>query len=113
MGVILASTEKQFLLASKFDLEFKIEKISESISSLATEQSELTLASANITDTDSKIYRQLKARAEKLDQLEKQLTLKKDKLQKKLQLIEDLIKSSDQMFANDAKQVAPKWPGGQ
>jgi len=113
MGVILASTEKQFLLASKFDLEFKIEKISESISTLATEQSELELASANITDTESKAYRKIKARAEKLDQLEKQLSLKKDKLQRKLQMIEEMIKANDQMFEKDVKHVAPRWGGGQ
>jgi len=112
MGVILASTEKQFLLAAKFDLEFQIEKASESIATLATEQSDLELASADITDTESKAYRKIKARAEKLDKLEKQVTLKKDKLQRKLQMIEEMIKASDQMFDKDVKQVAPKWGDG-
>ena len=98
MGLISSSYRMMYLMAYKNSLETKLQWIAESKMELAASSDEI-LALGSDLDPQNPAVKQLKARKNKLDALEKRLDMQVKEYQNRLQMIEAELKSCE----NDMK----------
>lgn len=103
MGLIAASINKQQLMSYKHDLENKVMEIKQAKLELANSVKDLMNA-GNDLDPESPTYKQLQARKERLDRLEKKLDLDLAEYQEKLEMVEGNLKASEEMVKSNLKE---------
>ena len=94
MGLISSSYRMMYLMAYKNSLETKLQWIAESKMELAASSDEI-LALGSDLDPQNPAVKQLKARKNKLDALEKRLDMQVKEYQNRLQMIEAELKSCE------------------
>lgn len=97
MGLLIATIRKQYLLAYRNELEYKIQLITQSKMSLSQSVSDLLHAGTDL-DPENPVVKQLEQRKEKLNLLEKKLDLQMAEYQEKLKMVEAEIQSCETMF---------------
>jgi len=102
MGLISASIRKQYLLAYRNELEFKMQLISQSKMGLSQSVSDLLNAGTDL-DPENPVVKQLEQRKERLNLLEKKLDMQMNEYQEKLKMVEKEMESCDAMFESNLK----------
>lgn len=102
MGLIVAAIRKQYLIAYKHDLEYKIMLIVQAKSGLASSVSDL-MDSGKSLDPESPVIKQLEQRKERLNLLEKKLDLEMNTYQAKLKAVEIELESCNGMIESNLK----------
>lgn len=97
MGLLAATITQQQLTGYKHDLEYKIMLINQAKLGLTSSQDDLLTAGADM-DPDSPELKQLEARKEKLNQLEKKLDMQLNEYQMQLAIAEKNLKSNGEML---------------
>jgi DNA repair ATPase RecN len=97
MGLLAATVSKQYLIAYKNDLEYKISLINQSKLSLSQSATEL-IGAENDLDPDSPMVKQLEQRRSRLNQLEKKLDMELNEYQEQLAMINNNMKTCDGMI---------------
>ena len=102
MGLLSASIRKQYLIAYKNELEYKMQLITQSKMGLSTSVTELMKTGTDL-DPENPIVKQLEQRKERLNQLEKKLDMQMNEYQEKFKMVEKEIESCDAMFESNMK----------
>jgi len=102
MGLISASIRKQYLIAYRNELEYKLQLISQSKMGLSQSASDLLNVGTDL-DPENPVVKQLQQRQAKLNLLEKKLDLQMNEYQEKLKMVEKEIESCDAMFESNLK----------
>ena len=105
MGLLTANMRMCYLNAQKLDLEYKIQLVSKAKMDLSSQSAELISAGTDL-DPNSPVVKQLEARREKLQMLEKKLDQQMLAYQSKLALVETEFKSAQKMFQNNVGSVS-------
>ena len=111
MGLISASIRKQYLLAYRNELEFKMQLISQSKMGLSQSVSDLLNAGTDL-DPENPVVKQLEQRKAKLNLLEKKLDMQMNEYQEKLKMVEKEMESCDAMFDSNMKTAFSYGGGG-
>jgi capsule polysaccharide export protein KpsE/RkpR len=104
MGLIAAAIRKQYLIAYKHDLEYKVQLITQAKMGLASSVSDLLHTGTDL-NPDNPIIKQLEQRKARLNLLEKKLDLQMNAYQAKLKAIDIEIQSCDKMLNKNMKQA--------
>ena len=105
MGLLTANMRMCYLNSQKLDLEYKIQLVSKAKMDLSSQSAELISAGTDV-DPNSPVVKQLEARREKLQMLEKKLDQQMLAYQSKLALVETEFKSAQKMFQNNVGSVS-------
>lgn len=97
MGLISAAIRKQYLIAYKHDLEYKIQLITQSKMALASSVNDLLNTGTDL-DPENPIIKQLEARKERLNLLEKKLDMQMNTYQARLAATEKELESCGKML---------------
>jgi len=111
MGLLSASIRKQYLLAYRNDLEFKMQLITQAKMGLSSSVSDLLNVGTDL-DSENPVVKQLEQRKEKLNLLEKKLDMQMNEYQEKLKMIEKEMESCDAMFESNLKTAFTYGGGG-
>lgn len=103
MGLLAATITQQQLTAYKHDLEYKVMLINQAKLGLTSSQDDLLTAGADM-DPESPEVKQLEARKERLNQLEKKLDMQLNEYQTQLHITEANLKAADDMINSSLKQ---------
>lgn len=102
MGLIAAVIRKQYLLAYKHDLEYKIQLITQAKMGLASSVSDLLNTGTDL-DPENPVIKQLEQRKERLNLLEKKLDMEMNVYQAKLKAAELELESCNGMIEGNLK----------
>jgi capsule polysaccharide export protein KpsE/RkpR len=102
MGLIAATINKQYLIAYKNELEYKMSLISQAKMGLSDSVTDLMNAGTDM-DPENPAVKQLEQRRERLNLLEKKLDMQMDEYQTKLKMIEKNIEACDKMIEGSIK----------
>lgn len=102
MGLIAGTLTKQYLIAYKNELEYKMTLIRQSKLALVSSQEELLNAGTDM-DPENPMVKQLEQRKERLNQLEKKLDMQLDDYEVKLKMIESQIQAADKQIEGAIK----------
>lgn len=102
MGLISATIRKQYLIAYKNELEYKVQLISQARMSLSSSVTDLMNAGTDL-DPESPVIKQLNQRKEKLNLLEKKLEMQMSQYNAKLKMIETEMDSCNSMIDGNMK----------
>lgn len=102
MGLIAATVTKQYLIAYKNELEYKMMLIRQSKLGLDEATSELLNAGTDM-DPENPMVKQLEQRKERLNLLEKKLDMQLEEYETKLKMVEANLKSCDEMISSSLK----------
>lgn len=97
MGIAAATFRMMYLNSFRFDLENKLQIITESKLSLTRTISEM-VSIGNDMDPESEVVKQLNARKERLNALDKKLDMQMQMYNSQLQMIDSEIKSCQTML---------------
>lgn len=97
MGLIIATINKQYLMAYRNELEYKVSLIAQAKMGLSDSVKDLMNVGTDM-DPDNPALKQLEQRKERLNLLEKKLDAQMDEYQVKLKMIEANIKACDEMI---------------
>lgn len=97
MGLIAATINKQYLIAYRNELEYKVSLINQAKLGLSNSASDLLNAGTDM-DPENPAVKQLEQRKERLNMLEKKLDMQLDEYQTKLKMVEENIKACDTMI---------------
>jgi len=111
MGLISSSIRKQYLLAYRNELEYKMQLISQAKMGLSQSVSDLLNVGTDL-DPESPIIKQLEKRKERLNLLEKKLDMQMNEYQEKLKMVEKEMESCDAMFESNLKTSFSYGGGG-
>lgn len=111
MGLLSASIRKQYLIAYKNELEFKLQTISQAKMGLSQSVSDLLNVGTDL-DPESAVVKQLEQRKARLNLLEKKLDLQMNEYQEKLKMVEKEMESCDAMFESNLKTSFTYGGGG-
>ncbi len=103
MGLIAATVTKQYLIAYRNELEYKMTLIRQAKLGLSDSVSELIQAGNSYNDPENPIVKQLEARRERLNLLEKKLDMQLSEYETKLKIIEQNISQADSMIGSSIK----------
>lgn len=103
MGLIAATVTKQYLIAYKNELEYKMTLIRQAKLGLSDSVSDLIQAGNSYNDPDNPIVKQLEARRERLNLLEKKLDMQLNEYEIKLKMIEQNLSQADSMIGSSIK----------
>jgi len=101
MGLIAATVNKQYLIAYRNELEYKMTLIRQAKMGLSDSTSDLLNAGTDL-DPENPAVKQLEQRRERLNALEKKLDMQLEEYQTKLKMVESNIQASDQMIERAA-----------
>lgn len=102
MGLIAATVTKQYLMAYKHDIEYKMTLIRQARLELEDSVKDL-LNVGNDMDPESPTVKQLEQRKERLNMLEKKLDTELEEYEVKLKMIDANMKASDDMIKESIK----------
>jgi len=102
MGLLSASIRKQYLIAYKNELEYKMQLITQSKMGLSESVTELMKTGTDL-DSENPVMKQLEQRKERLNLLEKKLDMQMNEYQEKAKMVEKEIESCDAMFESNMK----------
>lgn len=102
MGLIAASITKQYLMAYKNELEYKMTLIRESKLSLSEAVTEILNVGTDM-DPENPAVKQLEQRKERLNLLEKKLDMQLEEYEVKLKMIEKNMESCDEMIKSSIR----------
>lgn len=102
MGLIAASVNKQFLIAYKNELEYKITLIYQAKLGLTDSSNDLLNAGTDL-DPENPVVKQLEQRRARLNLLEKKLDMQLEEYQTKLKMVEGNLKVCDEMINSSLK----------
>ncbi|MEI8128365.1 MAG: hypothetical protein WCG95_01995 [bacterium] len=102
MGLIAATVTKQYLIAYKNELEYKMILIKQAKFGLSDSVNELLNVGTDM-DPENPMVKQLEQRKERLNLLEKKLDMQLDEYETKLKLVETGLKECDQMISSSIK----------
>lgn len=97
MGILAAAIRKQYLIASKNELQYKIQLITQAKMELSKSVSDLLNVGTDL-DPENPVVKQLEQRKEKLNLLEKKLDMEMNEYKERLEMIEAEEKSCEEMF---------------
>lgn len=104
MGLLSASIRKQYLIAYKNELEYKIQLITQSKMGLSESVSDLLKTGTDL-DPENPVVKQLEQRKERLNLLEKKLDMQMNEYKEKLEMVETEIKSCEGMFKSNLESA--------
>lgn len=102
MGLLSASIRKQYLIAYKNELEYKMQLITQAKMGLSESATELMKTGTDL-DPENPIVKELEKRKERLNLLEKKLDTQMNEYQEKAKMVEKEIESCDAMFESNLK----------
>lgn len=102
MGLIVATINKQYMMAYKNDLEYKIMLIKQAKMNLSETTKDLLNAGTDL-DPENPAVKQLMQRRERLNMLEKKLDMELEEYEVKLQMVNKTMEASDQMIKDSIK----------
>lgn len=102
MGLIAATVNKQYLIAYKNELEYKMSLIRQSKMSLEATTSDLLNAGTDM-DPENPAVKQLEQRRERLNLLEKKLDMQMEEYETKLKMVESNIGACDKQIEGALK----------
>jgi hypothetical protein len=102
MGLIAASVTKQYLIAYRNELEYKMTLIRQAKLGLSQSVTELLNVGTDM-DPESPMVKQLEQRKERLNLLEKKLEMQLDEYEVQLKMVESDIKHCDQQISSAIK----------
>lgn len=102
MGLISASIRKQYLIAYRNELEFKLQLITQSKMGLSQSVTDLLNVGTDL-DPENPVVKQLEQRKAKLNLLEKKLDMQMAEYQEKLKMVEKELEACDGMFESNLK----------
>lgn len=102
MGLIAATITKQYLIAYKNELEYKMTLIRQAKLGLAESSTELLNAGTDLNPEDPTV-KQLEQRKERLNLLEKKLDMQLDEYEVKLKMIDKNIEACEQQISGAIK----------
>ena len=105
MGLLTSSMRMAYLNASRLDLEYKIQLVSQAKVDLVAQSTELVNAGTDL-DPNSPVVKQLEARKERLHMLEKKLDQQMLQYQSRLTLINAEYQSAQKQFQSNASSVS-------
>jgi len=97
MGLLIATIRKQYLIAYKNELEYKIQLITQAKMGLSQSVSDLLNVGTDL-DPENPVVKQLEQRKEKLNLLEKKLDMQMNEYQEKLKMVDAEMQSCESMF---------------
>lgn len=97
MSLVAATVTKQYLIAYKNELEYKMTLIRQAKLGLADSANELLNAGSDLYPEDPMV-KQLEQRKERLNLLEKKLDMQLDEYETKLQMIDKDMEHCDEMI---------------
>ena len=100
MGLISASIRKQYLIAYKNELEYKMQTIVHAKMGLSESVSDLLNVGTDL-DPENPVVKQLEQRKAKLNLLEKKLDMQMNEYKEKLDMVEAEMKSCEGMFKSN------------
>lgn len=103
MGLVAGTVTKQYLIAYKNELEYKITLIRQAKLGLSESANELLNAGTDL-DPEDPMVKQLEQRKERLNLLEKKLDMQLDEYEVKLDMIEKDIQRCDKMIEGSIKE---------
>jgi len=104
MSLIAASVNKQYLIAYKNDLEYKISLIAQAKMGLSASTNDLLNAGSDL-DPENPMVKQLEGRRARLNLLEKKLDMQMEEYQTKLKMIEANMASCDSMIKSSIESM--------
>lgn len=96
MGLIAAEVNKQYLIAYRNELEYKISLINQSKLSLSHSVNDLLTVGTDM-DPENPAVKQLEQRKERLNLLEKKLDMQLAEYKTKLEMVEKNLEAVEQM----------------
>lgn len=102
MGLIAATLNKQYLIAYRNELEYKITLINQAKMGLSDSANDLLNAGSDM-DPENPAVKQLEQRRERLNLLEKKLDMQMEEYQTKLKMVESNMKVCDEMISSSIK----------
>ncbi len=102
MGLIAATVNKQYLIAYRNELEYKMSLIRQSKMGLSATTSDLLNAGTDM-DPENPAVKQLEQRRERLNLLEKKLDMQMEEYETKLKMVESNIQACDAMIDSSLK----------
>lgn len=102
MGLISAAIRKQYLIAYRHDLEYKIQLIVQAKMALSSTVTDLLHTGTDL-DPENPIVKQLEQRKERLNLLEKKLDMEMNTYQARLKAVETELESCSAMIDNNIK----------
>ena len=112
MGFLVAFSRKMYLTSYVHNLQVKLNDITTEKLNLTDSISKLTSDISDIGDTDSPAVKQLEARKEKLENIDKQLDMRMKKIQTQLDAANTELQSADQMLQQTIQQSFSYTGGG-
>ena len=111
MGLLIATIRKQYLIAYKNELEYKMQLITQAKMGLSQSSSDLLNTGTDL-DPENPVVKQLEQRREKLNLLEKKLDMQMNEYKEKLEMVEAEMKSCESMFSSQVKEAFTYGGGG-
>lgn len=102
MSLIVATVNKQYLLAYRNELEYKMSLIKQAKLSLSDSTAELLNAGTDM-DPENPALKQLEQRKERLNLLEKKLDMQLEEYETRLKMIEKDLEGCDKMIEGSIK----------
>ncbi len=97
MGLINSTIRIGMLASEKFDLEYKIQLITQAQMNMSQSVQDLMQIGNDYTDPNSPVVKMLNQRQAKLQMLEKKLSLQMAQYQARLKMVETELESAKQM----------------
>lgn len=97
MGLLSAAIRKQYLIAYKNELQFKIQLITQAKMGLSESVTDLLKTGSDL-DPENPVVKQLEERKSRLNLLEKKLDMQMNEYKEKLEMIEAEEKGCEEMF---------------
>ena len=107
MSLIAGEVNKQYLIAYKNELEYKVSLIQQAKLGLSHSVDDLLNAGSDL-DPDNPMVKQLEQRRKRLNELEKQLDMQLEHYQTQLKLIDGNMQFADQMIDSGIKASSGK-----
>lgn len=103
MGLIAGTVNKQYLIAYRNELEYKMSLIRQSRMSLDQTTSDLLNAGTDM-DPENPAVKQLEQRRERLNLLDKKLEMQMEEYKTKLEMVNANIEAADEMIKSSLKR---------
>ena len=103
MGMATSQLRLMYLNAYRLDLEYKIQLITEAKLNLSKTCTDLLNVGTDL-DSDDPILKQLEARKERLNQMEKKLDMQMEHYQNKLKMVDTEYSSCEQMLQKNIER---------
>lgn len=104
MSLIAASVNKQYLIAYKNEIEYKISLIAQAKMGLSAATNDLLNTGSDL-DPENPMVKQLEQRRARLNLLEKKLDMQMEEYQTKLKMIEVTLGTCDKMIDGSMKSL--------